>query len=110
MPLPPLVELTDENFDEKIQSLREPVLVDFWADWCGPCRLLQPTLHDLAREMAGRIVFAQVDVDASGDLVNRFGIRSVPTLMVFKGGKVVDQIVGNVPKEEIVSLLAKHWT
>ncbi len=100
--------LTDDSFDEQIQKVKEPVLVDFWAEWCGPCKMLAPALEQLSEEMAGQVRVAKVNIDDNGDLTNRFGIRSIPTLMVFKAGRVVDQIVGNVPKEQIRRLLQKH--
>jgi thioredoxin 1 len=104
----PIVHLNDDNFDEEIKRIRQPVLVDFWAAWCHPCKLIAPSLAQLASEMAGRAVVAKVNVDESGDLSNRFGIRSIPTLMVFKEGRVVDQIVGASPKEQIRRLIEKH--
>jgi thioredoxin 1 len=103
-----ILTLTDDTFDDQIQKIGQPVLVDFWADWCGPCKLLAPSLQQISVEMAGQVRVAKVNVDENGDLGNRFGIRSIPTLMVFKGGRVVDQIVGNVPKEQIRRLLQKH--
>lgn len=103
-----ILTLTDDTFDDQIQKIGQPVLVDFWADWCGPCKLLAPSLQQISVEMAGQVRIAKVNVDENGDLGNRFGIRSIPTLMVFKGGRVVDQIVGNVPKEQIRRLLQKH--
>ncbi len=103
-----ILTLTDDTFDEQMKEVAEPVLVDFWAEWCGPCKLLAPALEQISVEMAGRARIAKVNVDDNGDLANRFGIRSIPTLMVFKGGRVVDQIVGNVPKEHIRRLLEKH--
>ena len=100
--------LDDDSFDERIGKTPGPVLVDFWAAWCGPCRAIAPTLEELSVEMAGQITVAKVNVDDNGDLVSRFGIRSIPTLMVFRGGKVVDQMVGNQSKEQIRRLLEKH--
>ena len=100
--------LTDDNFDEQIQKVQEPVLVDFWAEWCGPCTLLAPSLDQISEELAGKIHIAKVNIDENGDLVNRFGIRSIPTLMLFRDGRVVDQMVGNVPKEQVRRLLQKH--
>ena len=104
----PIVHLNDDNFDAEVSKLSGPVLVDFWADWCGPCKAIAPVLEQVAAEMAGRATIAKVDVDESGDLSNRFGIRSVPTLMVFKDGRVVDQAVGAASKEQIRRLLEKH--
>lgn len=103
-----IVHLSDDNFDEQIGRLQGPVLVDFWADWCGPCKMLAPTLDQIAEEMAGRATVAKVDVDQNGDLSNRFGVRSIPTLMVFKGGRVVDQMIGNQPREQVRRLVEKH--
>ncbi len=103
-----ILHLNDGNFDEEIKKRRGPVLVDFWAAWCGPCKAIAPTLEELAGEMAGRAVIAKVDVDESGDTSNRFGIRSIPTLMVFKDGRVVDQMIGAAPKDQIRRLIEKH--
>ncbi|MBZ5640171.1 MAG: thioredoxin [Acidobacteriia bacterium] len=108
MPDDPIVHLNDGNFDEEIKRIEAPVLVDFWAAWCGPCKTIASSLEQLASEMAGRAVVAKVNVDESGDLSNRFGIRSIPTLMVFKGGRVVDQMIGAAPKEQIRRLIERH--
>jgi thioredoxin 1 len=100
--------LTDDDFDDRIQKIEGPVVVDFWAAWCAPCKVIAPSLEQIAGEMAGRVTIAKVDVDENGDVANRFGIRSIPTLMVFKNGKIVDQMVGAVPKEHIRRLVEKH--
>ena len=98
----------DRNFDEQIKKMSGPVLVDFWAAWCGPCKMIAPSLEQLAGEMEGRATVAKVNVDENGDVANRFGIRSIPTLMIFKEGRVVDQIVGALPKEQIRRMMEKH--
>jgi thioredoxin 1 len=103
-----ILTLTDDNFDEQIKKVSGPVLVDFWAAWCGPCKMIAPSLEQLAGEMEGRATVAKVNVDENGDVANRFGIRSIPTLMVFKEGRVVEQIVGALPKEQIRRLVEKH--
>jgi len=103
-----IINLTDSDFDEQIKKLEGPVLVDFWATWCAPCKAVAPTLEQLADEMAGVATVAKVNVDENGDIANRFGIRSIPTLMLFKGGRIVDQIVGAAPKEQIRRLMEKH--
>jgi thioredoxin 1 len=98
----------DDNFDEEVTKLSGPILVDFWAAWCGPCKVVAPMLEQLAGEMNGQVHVAKVNIDENGDLVNRFGIRSIPTLLVFKDGKVVDQLIGAAPKEQIRRMLEKH--
>ncbi len=103
-----ILTLNDDNFDEHVQKLQGPILVDFWAAWCGPCKAVAPALEQLAREMNGRAHVAKINVDDNGDLANRFGIRSIPTLLVFKNGKVVDQLVGAAPKEQIRRMVEKH--
>ena len=103
-----ILTLTDDNFDEQIKKTSGPVLVDFWAAWCQPCKMIAPSLEQLAGEMAGRATVAKVNVDENGDLSARFGVRSIPTLLVFKDGRVVDQTVGALPKELIKSFVAKH--
>jgi thioredoxin 1 len=100
--------LDDDNFDDEIKTIQGPILVDFWANWCEPCKTIAPWLDQLADDLAGRAHVAKVDVDENGDLVNRFGIMSIPTLVVFKNGKIVDQLIGAAPKDKIESLVAKH--
>ena len=100
--------LTTENFKSEVMESSGPVLVDFWAGWCGPCRMVGPIVEELAEEFDGLAKVAKVDVDENGDLVNRFGIMSIPTLVVFKDGKIVDQLIGAAPKDKIQSLVARH--
>ena len=108
MASPQIVHLTDDSFDETIKNAQGPVLVDFWAAWCGPCKLIAPYLEQIAVEVEGKATVAKVNVDENGDLSARFGIRSIPTLVVFKDGRVVDQTTGALPKDQIRSLLQKH--
>ena len=91
------VEITASNFEEIINS-DKPVLVDFWAEWCGPCKMIGPLVEELANEFEGKAIIGKVDVDTNPEVSAKFGIRSIPTLLVFKGGKIVDKQVGAVPK------------
>ncbi len=91
------VEITDSNFEEIIKS-EKPVLVDFWAEWCGPCKMIGPVVEELANEFDGKAIIGKVDVDTNPEVSAKFGIRSIPTLLVFKGGEIVDKQVGAVPK------------
>ena len=100
--------LNDDNFDDRLATLRKPILVDFWAGWCAPCKKIDPTLDEIASEMNGEIHVAKIDVDENGSLANRFNIRSIPTLILFKDGKMMDQLVGAAPKRQIVRMLEKH--
>jgi thioredoxin 1 len=103
-----ILTLNEENFDDHLTSCREPILVDFWASWCAPCKLIAPVLDELAEELSGRARIAKVDVEASGDLTNRFGVSSIPTLILFKDGRVVDQLIGAAPKDQIRRMVLKH--
>jgi thioredoxin 1 len=94
------LEITDENFDELIQS-GKPVLVDFWAEWCGPCKMIGPSVEELAAEYEGRAIVGKLNVDENSITPNKFGIRSIPTLLYFKDGKLVDKIVGAVGKPQL---------
>ncbi|HTT72517.1 MAG TPA: thioredoxin [Anaeromyxobacteraceae bacterium] len=97
-----VVTLEDGTFEQEVLKSDTPVLVDFWATWCGPCRAIAPAVDDLAREYKGRLKVAKLDIDSHQAVPQKYGIRSIPTLLVFKGGRVVDTIVGAVPKSKLV--------
>jgi thioredoxin 1 len=99
------LHVTDASFDQDVLSSDKPVLVDFTASWCGPCRMIAPIIEEMASEYAGKAVIAKVDVDECPNISINFGIRSVPTLMIFKGGKPVDHMVGAMPKQVLVQKL-----
>ncbi len=95
------VHLTEQNFDEALAANQSVMMVDFWAEWCGPCRAIAPVLEDLARESGGAITLAKVNVDENPSLAARYGIRSIPTILFVKQGKVADQVIGAVPKAQL---------
>jgi thioredoxin 1 len=95
------LHLTEATFDAELGKHNEVVMVDFWAEWCAPCRAIAPTLDELARESSGAITLAKVNVDENPGLAARYGIRSIPTILLMKEGKVVDQVIGAVPKAQL---------
>jgi thioredoxin 1 len=99
--------VTDATFESEVLKANGPVLVDFWAEWCGPCRALAPKLEEIAKEM-GAVTVVKMNVDENPDSPSKYGVRGIPTMILFKGGQQVDQIVGNHPKENIVTMLKKH--
>tara|TARA_B100000886_G_C20380832_1_gene473862 strand:+ start:195 stop:521 length:327 start_codon:yes stop_codon:yes gene_type:complete len=100
-------EFTDDNFDADVAQSDLPVLIDFWAAWCGPCKAIAPIIDEIAGEYSGKVKVGKVDVDKNQNIAMKYGIRSIPTLLVMKGGEVVNQIVGAVPKENITDVLDK---
>lgn len=103
-----LVHLTNQNFDEEVVKSNLPVLVDFWAEWCGPCRMISPIVDQVANEYSGKLKVGKINVDEEQDLAIKFGVMSIPTLLVFKQGKIVDQVVGAMSKDQLVSRVEQN--
>jgi len=100
--------VTDESFEQEVLNSEVPVLVDFWAAWCGPCRAIAPTVDQLAVEYAGKLKVVKVDVDQNPDISGRLGVMNIPTLMVFQGGQMVERIMGAVPKPALLAKLKPY--
>ena len=102
------VNFTDASFDKDVLNAEVPVLVDFWAEWCGPCRMMAPTVDQVASDYAGKVKVGKLDVDSNQQTAARYGIRGIPTLLLFKGGQIVEQKVGAIAKPEFQKMLDKH--
>ena len=102
------IVITDANFDQEVLQSKLPVLIDFWADWCAPCKMVAPIVEELAKEYDGKLKVGKLDVDANQQVSMKYGIRSIPTLLVFRGGQVVEQIMGAVPKRHLVDKISAH--
>jgi thioredoxin 1 len=102
------LEFSDQSFEQEVLGATQPVLVDFWATWCGPCRMIAPTVDALAEEYAGRAKVGKLNVDENQNVLARYGIRSIPTLLLFKAGQVQEQVVGAVAKEALSRILDKY--
>ena len=100
--------VTDSSFDEEVINSALPVLVDFWAPWCGPCRMVTPVVDEISQQYEGKIKVVKLNTDENPHVANKYGIRSIPTLMIFKGGQRVDMVVGAVPKTTLANTLEKH--
>ena len=101
------IAVNDSNFEEVVLKSEQPVLVDFWAEWCGPCKMMLPIVEEIAQEFEGKVTVAKVDVDSSPATASKFGIRNIPTILFFKGGSVADKQVGAVPKNSRVEKINK---
>ena len=103
-----ILDVTDATFEQEVLKSDRPVLIDFWAEWCAPCRMIAPSIEALASEFAGRATVGKLNVDENEEIAMRYAIRSIPTLLVFKGGSVVEQRIGAAPREELAKLLTAH--
>ncbi|HTO02048.1 MAG TPA: thioredoxin [Opitutus sp.] len=103
-----IAQLTSQNFKTTVSDAATPVLVDFWAPWCGPCKAIAPILEELATELDGKLTIAKVNIDDHGEVASEYGIRAIPTMLLFKGGQVVEQLVGMMPKAALKAKIAAH--
>ncbi len=102
------VEITTDNFEQEVLQSDVPVLVDFWAEWCMPCKMVAPVLEEMSKDYEGKLKIGELDVDSQADLAARYNVVSIPTLMVFKGGEVVDQQIGAAPRDRLEKLVQAH--
>jgi len=102
------LHLTDKNFKQEVLDSNIPVLVDFWADWCGPCKLIAPIVEEVAHQYSGKIKVAKLNIDEGQSMASKYGIMSIPTLIIFKNGKAVDQLVGSLPKKDLVAKIEEN--
>jgi thioredoxin 1 len=102
------IPVTDANFDSEVLKSATPVLVDFWAPWCGPCRAVGPTVDAIAEEFKGRVKVVKLNTDEEQEITIKYGVGSIPTLMVFKNGELVERVMGNRPKAELAALVSRH--
>jgi len=102
------VEVTDSSFEDLVVNAETPVLVDFWAEWCGPCKMIAPVLEEIAKEKDGKLVIGKLDIDVNQDTAMAFGVMSIPTLLLFKNGEPVERIVGYQPKPQLLARLNPH--
>jgi len=105
-----VISVTDGNFDDEVIRSDVPVLVDFWAEWCGPCKVIGPMIEELANDYQGKVKFAKLNVDNSPESARRFGVRSIPTLMLFRDGELQQSSVGVQPKRQLVELIEQYFT
>ena len=102
------VEVTDNSFEDLVVNADTPVLVDFWAEWCGPCKMIAPVLEEIAKEKDGKLIIGKLDIDVNQDTAMAFGVMSIPTLLLFKNGEPVERIVGYQPKPQLLARLNPH--
>jgi thioredoxin 1 len=102
------VEFTSSNFQNEVLASDKPVFVDFWAEWCGPCKMIGPVVEEIHNEYLGKAVIGKLNVDENPDIAMNYSVRSIPTLLIFKGGVIVDKIVGAVPKSQLTKQLESH--
>jgi thioredoxin 1 len=103
-----VLEFTDDNFDAEVLQSAQPVLVDFWAPWCGPCRALAPTIDELSNDFVGKVRVGKLNTDDNPNVASKYGISAIPTVLVFKGGNIVDKFVGVQPKPKMSSVIESH--